>query len=350
MNAEVDRNAAIYAEELRTRPQLKTWVVAGSTSALTALAPLIAAHETIHPVQIIELPANISPTQIEWEPYLTNAISLLWVGDRRHSPRTALPGLFLRNQQGDDVPVGWLPDYRDRLEKYAIAAAQVVARQSLPLSQCSIALLGSRETRSQNLVDQLEATLRDTPHLTLFRWTAERIVRRDLFRALSCGLGAAFYVGHGFPNGWDGYAGIFDRDLAAIAGEPWGAIFSLTCSSASRHRVALSFAEELVLSGICGVVLGATGQTKHSVNRQLAICLCQILQQGTVKTVAELLVAANLTQLSLQRYRLMGDPAMPLLGAIAATTQAQQVFAPAPTDALPVLPLEQWQTLITASS
>ena len=349
MNAEIDLNTVILAEDGDLQPQPKTWVVAGSASALTSLAPLIVAHEALHPVRVIELPENVSPTQIEWEPYLTNAMSLLWVGDRRYSPRTALPGLFLRNRQGKRIPVGWLPDCRDRLEKYAIAAAQVVARQTSPLSLRSIALLGSREDRVQQLVDQLQTELGDNPHLPIFRWTAERIVRRELLTALNCGLGAALYVGHGFPHGWDGYAGISYKDLSAIAGEPWGAVMSLTCSSASRHRVALSFAEELVLSGICGAALGATGQTKHRVNCQLAIRLCEVLQSGRVNTVAELLVAANLTRLSLQRYRLIGDPAMPLLGAIAATMQAQQVFAPAPNDPLPMLPLELWQTEMTAT-
>jgi hypothetical protein len=45
---------------------------------------------------------------------------------------------------------------------------------------------------------------------------------------------------------------------------------------------------------------------------------------------------------TLNQYRILGDPLTPLIGDPEAPEKAAAVFAPAPDDPLPVIPLSSW--------
>ena len=101
-----------------------------------------------------------------------------------------------------------------------------------------------------------------------------------------------------------------------------------------------------MLSGRCGVAIAATGATRHALNRVFAERLCQAIQEGAAgaiaPTLAHCLSHPSLQRLPLARYRIIGDPAMPLLGAEGSIEAATAVFAPTPDAVLPPLPLELW--------
>ena len=59
-------------------------------------------------------------------------------------------------------------------------------------------------------------------------------------------------------------------------------------------------------------------------------------------TRADLLIAADLPAEALSHYRIVGDPLAPLVGDPGALDHARAVFAPAPGEALPVIPLSAW--------
>lgn len=336
---------AISSQTMPDTP--RSWVLIGSETAIQPLAPLIEAHQVSQPVRLIQIDPNeaISIDRLQ-ALALPDTASILWIGPPHQSPRTAVPGLFLTAHDGRKIPIGWLPNLPDRLAIYAQAAATVVSRSQATQSTRSLAFLGPRDDRSQDLIKQLEATFKPLPYAT-FQWTADRIRQPDVQQALSCGLGAALYVGHGFPNGWAGYGGVtFDRFADVPHWKAIGALLCLTCHNASRHRVSLSFAEEWVLSGRCGVAIAATGATRHTLNRVFAERLCQAIQADVPDTIAPTLAHylshPSLQRLPLARYRIIGDPAMPLLGAEGSIEAATAVFAPAPDAVLPSLPLGLW--------
>lgn len=311
----------------------KTWLVTGPASALARLEPLISAQRLNLPVRVLESPCSIVS-------YLGDAACVLVIGLARRSPATSLPGVFLRARDGRCVPAGWLPDVGDRLEGYARAAAKVQARCTGNPILGPFVLLGELDPRALDTVERVAAEM--PREAAVFRWTSERLRRSDLMRALRCGPGAAFYFGHATAGGWAGYAG-FDKTNAALAsGSPLGAIFSLSCSVASRPRRGLSFCEELVLSGLCAAAFGAARRTLHRRNVDLGTALARALSSGSVMTLADLLIAANISTEALSRYRILGDPLAPLIGDPESLGHARAVFAPAPGDALPIVALSDW--------
>lgn len=246
----------------------------------------------------------------------------------------------MNDSRGRRVPIGWLPDVPNRLETFARAAARVLERAQAGLPRGPLALLGQWEERTLRLAKLTEVSLLDSPQsLRVFRWTSERIVRPDLLRALGCGPGVAIYFGHGRARGWAGYEGVRAHHLPQVLREPVGAVLSLTCQVASRHKVGLSFAEEMVLQGFCAATLAATAKTVHFANGLLANRLCETLTRSGVQSLGAWLQAANLTEDQAQSgYRIIGDPLAPLLGAAQSLAEGQAVFAPGPDDPLPPLP------------
>jgi hypothetical protein len=337
------------------------WLVIGTESALERLEPLVQAHRVTRAVRALALPhdqvlrfaglrpgpsagrtrGRKEPAPRAWLDALDQAAAVLVVGERRHSPRNVLPGLFLHDRSGRRVPVGWVPDVPERLSVFARAAARVVARVGAGLPRGPLVLLGQWEDRTLRLATQTQRGFVDVPQpLPVFRWTGERIVRPNLLQALRCGPGLAIYFGHGRPRGWAGYHGLRAHHLADALEEPLGAVLSLTCHTANRFKVGLSFAEEMVLSGFCAGALGATRKTVHLSNGFLAHKLCRAVSATAVASLAELLLAAELTEAEAHgSYRIIGDPLAPLIGAPDSLRRAQAVFAPAPDDPLP--PLEQ---------
>ena len=347
-----------------------TWLVVGSAPALAALKPLCDAHRKQRPVRVLstdpvgrgsrraEDPLAITarqeprPTSLEalptigaiippgGYPELRDIAAVLVIGDARRSPRHGLPGLFLHDDTGRRVPAGWLPNLPQRLGAFAQAAAKVVKRTRAGLPRGPLVLLGQWDDRTLVLAQQTENDFQNVPcPVPVIRWTAERLVQMDMLHALRCGPGLAIYFGHGRPRGWAGYHGIRAQHLGEALGEPLGAILSLTCHTANRWQVALSFAEEMVLSGLCAASLGATAKTVHLDNGCLINNLCSKLSDTAVATLGELLLATPLNDAqAFGTYRVIGDPLAPLLGAKDSLAKARAIFAPGPDDALPPLP------------
>ncbi len=310
------------------------WVIAGPAPAITSLAPLLAARRARQPVVILEGP--VEGFLAEPARHLPRETAgVLIVGDRRRSPGTMLPGLFLTAGGGRPVPVGWLPDVGVALAAYAAAAARVLAR---PVEARSLVVLGQWEDRFlRSGLRAVRWAEKQKQAEQVFHWTADRLSRTDMLAGLRLGPALAVYFGHGRPRGWAGYHGVRAGDFAAPWAEPVGGLLALCCENASRYRTGLSFAERVVLAGACGGLLAAVTKTRHEDNRRWGPALCEAWTDSTAPTLAGLVQAAEVPE-ALRRhtpYRFIGDPLMPLAGAAGATTGAARVFAPAPDAALP---------------
>src|SRR5581483_11729610 len=248
--------------------------------------------------------------------------SLLEIGGRPPA------SIFTSLSNGKHVPIGWLPgEDHKKLTCYAQTAAEIVKRKSLGLGYGPVALLGQWQTRIITLMDDLEPTIT----LPRFRWTAERLVRRDLVKGLACGPGVALYCGHGQQTGWLGYGGVSASMLLEAKREPLGVVLSIACKTGCHDDHQPSFCEDLTLRGYCGAAFGAIEQTCHEDNRRLASRLCGVL--GTARVLGEALkIIAGPGDTTANVYRILGDPAAPFIGARDACTMAAQVFAPAPND------------------
>lgn len=312
------------------------WVVAGSSAALAALAPLIQARRDRQPVEeridgiapLLDDPAAQLPPHTE---------AVLVVGRRACSPCQGLPGLFLRNAAGRRVPVGWLPDVGSALGTYALAAARVLAR---PPATGPLVVLGQWEDRflrvSLRTARWFEPASRG---VAAFQWTAERITRDGMMQGLaSCGPGVALYFGHGRPRGWAGYHGVRREHFVDPWPKPIGAMVALCCENASRWRTGLSFAESLALRGVFAGGLAAVTKTRHEDNRQLGPALCEALTGAPIRTLAQWVLALPASSWARTPYRFIGDPAAPLAGADGAGERAASVFAPAPDAEVPPWP------------
>jgi hypothetical protein len=345
-----------------SQPESDAWVVAGPKSALARLSPLIDAHSRCRPVRVVETSAlsaqqlqQILQEQIPRLP-INAAASLLIIGDPRRSPRTALPGIFVRAANGRRIPTGWLPDAGDRLTDYAHAAAEVQLRtipepprqkeEQHPTTDSApgpFLLLGEFSPRALQWAEWFSDELPNQS--AIFQWTAERITRPNLISGLRFGAGAAFYFGHGTPNGWFGYGGFDKSDAIASRGRPLGCIISFSCSVARRPNQSpaqsLSFCEELVLSGLCAAAIGSTRLSLHHRNVEWSLAFAQILHRRRATTLCDLLSDPALPLPALNSYRILGDPMAQLIGDPECASHSKKIFAPAPTDTLPIIPLSQ---------
>jgi hypothetical protein len=300
-----------------------SFVLAAPRAALGPLRPLLREHERLREVRVVA-PGPVEALREE----AADADGLLLVGDRRRAPRTALPGPFLVDPSGRAVPAGWLPDLGSGLEAFAKAAARVQRRSGPP---GPLAVLGQREPRYLQLASRLEANLcrGGEPPFPVLRWTSERITRADLVEALRLGLGIGVYFGHGRPSGWAGYHGLRARHLVEVAGEPLGALFSVTCLTANRHRVGLSFSEAVVIGGAAAAAVGAVDLVAHVDNMRWMLGLAEALRSGETH-LGPALVAAATHAVSQTPYRIVGDPLALLAGTAEGARRAERVFAPAP--------------------
>jgi hypothetical protein len=238
---------------------------------------------------------------------------------------------------GRDVPAGWLPDVGfEALDRFARAAARVVRRSSEALVAGPLALLGEWDQRYLQLAERMEANLRagGTLPFPVLRWTAERLTRDDLALGLRTGLGLAIYFGHGRPRGWAGYRGVRLEHLVRSNGEPLGALLSVTCLTASRWDVGLSFSEAATLAGLAAGALGAIAPVNHLDNMRWMVGLAEALRGGERLLGPALVRAAPPEQRARQVYRILGDPLAPLVGAPAALRRAAKIWAPAPDESL----------------
>lgn len=350
-----------------------TWVVAGSPRALVELAPLIAARRALGPV--LEWAGDVAELLASPDVYLPrDTAGLLVVGDRRRSPGRMLPGLFVGLADGWRVPVGWLPEVVDSggprgrggpggqfaestastrstgstqpapaLATYARAAATILERST---SDRTFVVLGQWEDRFLRVGLRTARWLERHGHAdTRVLWTADRIARSDMVSGLRLGPAVAVYFGHGRPRGWAGYHGVRREHFDGPWSEPVGALVALCCENASRLRTGLSFAEQLVLAGVCGGMMAAVSRTRHEDNRRWGPELCEAFTERQPATLAELVEATRVPEPLKHTtvYRFIGDPLIPLAGAEGAAVRARQVFAPAPDEALP-----PWEPLSVA--
>jgi hypothetical protein len=300
-----------------------TFVVAAPGAALGPLRPLLREHERVREVRVVEP----GPVEALCEA-AAGAEGLLLIGDRRRAPRTALPGPFIVDPSGRAVPAGWLPDLGSGLDVFAKAAARVQRRSGPP---GPLAVLGQWEPRYVQLAGRLEANLRrgGDPPFPILRWTSERITRSDLVEGLRLGLGVGIYFGHGRPSGWAGYHGLRARHLVEVAGEPLGVLFSVTCLTANRWRVGLSFSEAVVTGGATAAAVGAVDLVAHVDNMRWMLGLADALRSGESR-LGPALLAASTQSVSQTPYRIVGDPLALLAGTAAGARRAERVFAPAP--------------------
>lgn len=303
------------------------WVLLAPAPALPALAPLVAAHAATREVRVMT--ADVPPAR--WQDRVpAGAAGVLLVGTRRRSPQTVLPGLFVPDADGAPVPAGWLP-VTSQLPLAIATAARVLGRTT----PAPVAVLGQREARYLHLADRLEHHLGAT---NVVRWTAERVTREDLLQGLGGGLGLAVYLGHGRPGGWAAYRGLRAEHLSAAALDaPLGALLSVTCWTASRWRVGLSFAESVVVAGAAAASLGAVRPVLHLDSVRLVVRLAAVLrtapaQLGTLLRRA--LVDGGQVEMLASQYRLCGDPLAPLSGEPGAAARAHALYAPAPDEQL----------------
>lgn len=300
------------------------WVLAAPRDALAHLRPLVRAYERTREVRVVEpgSPGALGEA-------LCGADGVLVIGDRRRSPRTSLPGPFLDDATGRAVPAGWLPDLGEGLAAFARAAARVERREG-PAGP--LAVLGQRERRYLRLAGRMEAKVGSpgADRLQLLRWTAERLTRDDLVRGLRLGIGAAVYFGHGRPSGWAAYHGLRAWHLTGVPGEPIGALLSVTCLTASRHRVGLSFSETVVTGGAAAAAVGAVGEVAHLDNMRWMLGLAAALRDGEQRLGPALLAAAPTDTRLHTPYRIIGDPLARLVGTTEGARRAARVFAPAP--------------------
>jgi len=300
-----------------------SFVLAAPGAALGPLRPLLREHERSREVRVVEP----GPVEALCEA-AAGAEGLLLVGDRRRAPRTMLPGPFLIDPSGRTVPAGWLPDLGSGLDVFAKAAARVQRRSGPP---GPLAVLGQWEPRYLQLAGRLEANLSrgGEPPFPVLRWTSERITRSDLVDGLRLGLGVGIYFGHGRPKGWAGYHGLRARHLVEAGGEPLGALFSVTCLTANRWRVGLSFSEAVVAGGAAAAAVGAVAVVAHVDNMRWMLGLADALRSGESRLGAALLAAAP-RAMSQTPYRIIGDPLALLAGTAEGARRAERVFAPAP--------------------
>ncbi len=317
---------------MQTLSSPDTWLLVAPPSAVPSLTSLIDAHRMRRPVRILTPDDN-------WIDSLNDVQGALLVGDRRHTPRTALPGPFITTFKGRQVPVGWLPfTTTTQLECFSNAAAEVQQRSE---TGGPVALLGQWDdsvTRTVQRAIKLLTSKEESPTIPVYWWTADRIIRRDLLCALRIGLGFVLYSGHGRPYGWAGYHGLHSRHLIHAQGNPSGAILSLTCHTANRYRVSLSFAEHIPLMGIAAAVLGGVRPTPTLDNWWWGNSLCDAFAENPSTTIGELIIrACPPERRHWSNYRIIGDPLAPLIGHPQAIEACEKIWAPAP-DESPVPP------------
>jgi hypothetical protein len=297
--------------------------VLAPSAAMASLDELVAAYGAAGH-SVLRMPMDRSPpSAAELRARARDVDALLVVGDRRRSPRTAVPGPVLDAGGGRRVPVGWLPDVgAPVLARFARAAARVHRRDG----GRSVAVLGQWQPQYLRLADRIERLLGEGEHgIRTFKWTSDLVVRDDLLRGLGSGLSAAIYVGHGRPIGWVGYRGLRAHHMEGIGGEPLGLVLSVCCVTASRRRTGLSFAESIPLSGVAGAALAAVADTLHTWNTRLVVRLVGAIRARAPNIGALVLAALEPSPEILSEYRILGDPVAPLSAASGAEAFAAAV-------------------------
>ncbi len=290
--------------------------VIGSQKIFESISPLLEVYRQKFSLELWDKSGDI-PTQEELADFAKNKEAVLLIGDRRRSPRTVLPAPVLRSRDSQWIPCGWLP-YTDDNSLRSFANAAVTVHKRGCIKKSTVALLGQWQNRFLNLSDRIEYLLSlHNSAVDVKRWTSDYIVREDLMQNLQQGVGLSIYVGHGRPVGWVGYHGTRIHHFPIANPQPVGAMFSLSCTTASRKRVGLSFAEALVLRGMCAASFGAVEDTLHTDNARWSIKLCEALEEEIPGTIGEFIVKSLPSSYgAITPYRLLGDPMAPIYDAV----------------------------------
>lgn len=300
------------------------WVLVGPGRSLEQLSGLVELRAGQRKVRVIERDSVPGPS--EWPDLVpSGAAGVLLVGDRRRSPRRVTAWPFVPDRGGAWVPVGWVPAVPD-LSPFVAAATRVSTR----VHPAPVAVLGQRSPRYQRLGARLVHHLGEVGSV---RWGAERLTREDLVDGLAAGLGTAVYLGHGRPAGWAAYRGLRAEHLRPLVAEPVGCILSVTCWTASRRRVGISFCEKIVTQGSAASAVGAVLPVLHLDNTRVVVALACALREGAAD------VAALMRGIFLEDghptpeaagFRLCGDPLAVLAGCEETSGRTARVFAPPP--------------------
>lgn len=232
--------------------------------------------------------------------------ALVIVGDSRRAPRTSVKGLVVESRDGRVVPVGWLPYTRATEVRRFIGATTAVASRTPSLP--TVAVLAQRSKRYRHLAGRIVARLAEAADgPAVVSMTADEVTREELVQGLGLGLGAAIYLGHGRPVGWVGYRGVRRHHTAELE-KPIGVVFSLTCLTASRRRVGVSFAETLPLDGACAAVLASVVPTNHVENARWALRIARSWTRAESPELGEIVASAYDGSRLMSSYRIIGDP------------------------------------------
>ena len=312
--------------------------VIGTNRQLDALTPLRAEYHRRGIGEVAVLTDHPLPPGAVSE-VADHVDAVLMAYPRHRAPSTVVPWPATATARGRRIPIGLVPDHRDSLQRFALAAAAVHAWPEQATCETSIALLAQRSRRYLDLAGRIRRLLGDAgrPPESVFWWPADEVVRDDMTVGLGHGLAVALYVGHGRPSGWVGYAGVRAHHLADTV-SPGAVVVSLACQTLSRRRVGLSFGERLVAQGSVAASIGAVSVTRHVANARWSLRFVDAVAGGAA-TAGELLVTAE-PDLEVGRvYRLIGDPLAPLLDAPGARDAARaltdDVVYPPPRQGVP---------------
>jgi hypothetical protein len=303
----------------------KLWVGHGSDQALQMLLPLWEEHQRHGEAVLLSRSTYDLAHLQEW--LGDRDANIFIVSEKNKTLHYQTPCLV--DAGGACSVIGRLNADLPDIASYANRAAKLLQRRTAHPQP--VALLGGIETRYLTLLDSLVDSLGDSENnssnISIFNWSAARIRKPPLMRALRAGLAATLFTGHGTPQGWLAYGGI--NCPALLNATPWttnetmGLLFSLSCKTGQD-----SFARELVTNGIAGAVLAPTSDVLHHSSRHLAHAIVKALAAGA-GTLADVLRIVSQTS-NLQGYAIFGDPALPPAASAEASTKSQKVFAPAP--------------------
>ena len=163
---------------------------------------------------------------------------------------------------------------------------------------------------------------REDRHCPARDWMATRIGAATLCRRLASGARLCVYFGHGRPEGFSGYHGLYcDEILAQPMRMPVDTFLSFACDHLTQPGNRPSFGRRLWEGGRVRAFWGAVGRVETSGNRKLAALGLEVLRCDAPTTVAQWLCSLHVrTQNSGHRpakrawsmYRLVGDPEAPI--------------------------------------
>ena len=313
------------------------WAAVGPEALLEVLVPLRDEHLEYRAATLNE---GSSADLERIASQLPRRSTLLVVEDPAEpSARSLHVSPFAKGSDGGDVVLGWLRLGKRDLTAYVNRAVALLQRPAEP--ELPLVLLGPRERRYASLLDEVERGARCSPAVIPFQWSAERLGRWAVVKALRHGPGIALFTGHGNADGWFAYGGLSSR--AFTSGDDWrhdqttALMLSLACrtgqpcvrNAAEPREERPGFADHLVGSGVAGVALAPLGDPLHTDNRTLATTIVGALVDGH-RSCCDLLNAIRGQGASLDGYAVVGDPALRAASSAGATARCRSVFAPSP--------------------